>query len=155
MVFTRHVMANRTRSILIVEDDLDTREMLRRRLAQEGYTVHVAADGWAGLLAVNGTAPDLILLDIMLPGMDGVAFLRSLRGQTVGRDIPVVVVTALDPVDVVDKVRSLGVTHILPKNGTLFPSLKDTIERVIAAAAAHEHDIGLPQPRSVVPAANN
>ena len=52
-------MANRTRSILIVEDDLDTREMLRRLLAQEGYTVHVAADGWDGLLTVNGTAPDL------------------------------------------------------------------------------------------------
>src|SRR5688572_6510824 len=123
-------MAKPAPSILIVEDDMDTRDMLARLLTGEGYSVRICANGWEALLAVENP-PDLILLDMMLPGMDGASFLKSLRGQKDGRAVPVVVLTALDVSEVTAKVQGLGVLHILPKHGNLFPLLKDTLKRVL------------------------
>ena len=81
--------------ILIVEDELKTAEYLRRGLSEEGWTVDCAANGEDGLhLSLTGDY-DALVLDMMLPGLDGVSLLRRLR-QT--RDVPVIMLTALDEV---------------------------------------------------------
>ena len=88
------LLGDGTRSVLIVEDDPETREMLRRVLEKQGCTVNEAENGKVGLDRVEQSTPDLILLDLMMPEMDGFQFLEVLRGQEETRAIPVVVVTA-------------------------------------------------------------
>ena len=89
--------------ILIVEDEPKTGDYLRQGLREAGYAVELARDGEEGLhLALEG-APDLIVLDVMLPGVDGWQVLRALRRQ--GRQMPVLFLTARDQVE--DRVKGL------------------------------------------------
>jgi len=81
-------------SILVVEDEDDIRELLRYNLAKEGYRVIGAASGEEALRAVRGSLPDLVLLDLMLPGMDGLEVCRSLKQDPQTRNLPIVMLTA-------------------------------------------------------------
>ncbi|HET7745750.1 MAG TPA: response regulator, partial [Vicinamibacteria bacterium] len=83
-------------SVLVVEDDADTREIMARTLADDGWTVRTAENGIIALQKVAEGVPDLILLDLMMPEMDGFEFVSELRGRDAWRRIPVVVVTAKD-----------------------------------------------------------
>jgi len=83
-------------SVLIVEDDAPTREMMGRMLIQEGWRVREAVNGRVGLQRVAEELPCVILLDLMMPEMDGFQFLNELRGREAWRPIPVIVVTAKD-----------------------------------------------------------
>ena len=87
---------DRAAPVLIVEDDPDTREMLQRMLEREGFTVAQAEDGRAGLDKVAEHLPSLILLDLLMPHMNGFEFLAELQTRPEWRSIPVVVVTAKD-----------------------------------------------------------
>ena len=81
--------------ILIVEDDEQIVQTVRRGLIYEGYTVDVAMDGHSGLEKARDNPPDLVILDLMLPGMDGFEVCRRLRAAS---DVPVLMLTALDGV---------------------------------------------------------
>lgn len=81
-------------SILVVEDHDDTRQMVRRALEKEGWKVAEASDGRAGLAKLKESQPDLILLDLMMPGMDGFQFMTEMRKNIAWQRIPVIVVTA-------------------------------------------------------------
>ena len=87
--------------LLLIEDNEDLALGLRTSLEVEGYTVRVAADGLAGLEAVRSDPPDLIVLDLMLPGLSGFHVLRSLRAE--GYDMPVLILSAKG--EEVDKVQ--------------------------------------------------
>jgi DNA-binding response OmpR family regulator len=89
--------------VLLVEDNRDLAEGLRGNLQIEGYEVEVAVDGDSGLAAVLREAPDLLILDLMLPGLDGFRVLRGLREA--GCAAPVLVLTARG--EEADKVRAL------------------------------------------------
>lgn len=80
--------------ILIVEDEADIRELLRYSLTQEGYAVEEAADGAEALERITRRAPDLVLLDLMLPRMSGLELCRRLRANPDTASLPVMVVTA-------------------------------------------------------------
>ena len=80
--------------ILIVEDDPDTRVVLRRTLERQGFAVVEAGDGREGLQAVRESSPNLVLLDLMMPVMDGFEFLETLRHDLSERALPVIVLTA-------------------------------------------------------------
>ena len=80
--------------LLVVEDDASLREMLRRRLEKEGWTVIEAENGRVALERMTERQPDLILLDLMMPEMDGFQFLDEIRKHDDWRSIPVIVVTA-------------------------------------------------------------
>ena len=84
--------APRAASVLIVEDNENLAYGLSNNLEIEGYAVEVAGDGQAGLEAVRRGSPDLIILDLMLPGMDGYRVLKQLRSE--GRQMPVLILTA-------------------------------------------------------------
>jgi CheY-like chemotaxis protein len=83
-------------SILVVEDDQVTREMMARTLQNEGWNVCQAENGRIGLEQMATDEPGLILLDLMMPEMDGFEFLENLRKNEIWRSIPVVVVTAME-----------------------------------------------------------
>ena len=80
--------------LLVVEDELHLQELLQYRLGQEGYTVACASTGEEGLKAARANPPDLILLDLMLPGMDGLEVCHALRRDEVTAHVPVIMVTA-------------------------------------------------------------
>lgn len=80
--------------IVVVEDEEDILEVIRYNLAREGYRVSVARDGRKGLKLVRDEAPDLVLLDLMLPGLDGIELCRQLKADPVTRAIPIIMVTA-------------------------------------------------------------
>ena len=86
-------------SILLVEDDRTIRDATALSLERDGFRVETAGDGAAGLSAFRARPPDLALLDVMLPGMDGVSLCRAIRAES---SVPVVMLSARsDPVDVV------------------------------------------------------
>ena len=99
--------------ILVVEDEHRLAQVVRRVLEEEGHTVDVAYDGEEGLALAPDGSHDVIVLDILLPGMDGIEVCRTLRRERV--DTPVLLLTALDSVD--DRVRGLdaGADDYLPK----------------------------------------
>jgi DNA-binding response OmpR family regulator len=80
--------------ILVVDDDPAITSLLRRGLTYEGFTVETAADGTEALAAARDHPPDLVILDIMLPGLDGIEVLRRLR--TVDQRLPILLLTARD-----------------------------------------------------------
>lgn len=88
--------------ILIIEDDPAILKVLQRGLSYEGYTVDIATDGYAGLARVSEHRPDLVILDWMLPGLDGLEVCQRLRA--VGR-LPILMLTAKDSVQ--DRVQGL------------------------------------------------
>ncbi|TIL81308.1 MAG: response regulator, partial [Mesorhizobium sp.] len=80
--------------ILAVDDTPENLEILRMRLEANGYEVVTAADGEEGLAKVRSLRPDLILLDIMMPKLDGISVVRMLKADVSLRSIPVILVTA-------------------------------------------------------------
>src|SRR5919199_5374278 len=84
----------RITQVLVVDDDPAIRDVLSDVLTMEGYTVATAENGQAGLEQLQRARPDLILLDLLMPGMDGWTFARQCRADPAGRDIPIVVLSA-------------------------------------------------------------
>ena len=88
--------ANAQRTILLVEDDQETREMMQRMLEKEGWSVAAATDGRRGLERMRAVRPRVVVLDLMLPELDGFGFLAAMRADERLADTPVVVLTAKD-----------------------------------------------------------
>src|SRR5205085_6136050 len=133
-------------NILIVEDNADLAFGLRTGLEIEGYEVAVAEDGETGLSRAKQWLPDLVILDLMLPGMDGYRVLRSLRDD--GLEMPVLILTARG--QEADKVlgfrlgaddyvtKPCGVLELLARVGALLRRSR-LAEQKGAAADGHEH----------------
>ena len=120
-------------TVLVVEDDADTRDMLQRLLTRENWAVTEATNGRVALERMAESQPELILLDLMMPEMDGFAFLEALRQQDAWRSIPVVVVTAID-LTPEDRQRLNGyVEQILQKGAYSREELLHEIYHLVAA----------------------
>jgi len=110
-------------TILLVEDTPIVREPLARLLAAEGYEVLAASDGVQATALLNQRRADLILLDVMMPHMDGIAFLQNLRENPRCADLPVVAVTAVLDSQRLTRLRELGVKSIITKGRFAFDNL--------------------------------
>lgn len=103
--------------VLIVDDSLISRKKLRSAVKRLGYETELAASGELGLAALQNTEYDVVLLDIVMPGMDGFDVLRAMKADAALRDIPVVVVSSLeDERDSVVQAIELGAEDFLPKD---------------------------------------
>jgi len=132
-ILKKYRCANPPCTVLVVEDDTDTSAMLRRMLTTEGWAVTEATNGRVALERMAESQPELILLDLMMPEMDGFAFLEALRQQDAWRSIPVVVVTALD-LTPEDRQRLNGyVEQILQKGAYSREELLHEIHHLVAA----------------------
>lgn len=101
--------------ILYVDDDPILREFAVVNLATERASVETAADGRAALAAISGEPPDLVLLDLDMPEMDGFQVLESLRADPRFRELPVIVVTGREDVEAVDRAFAVGATSFVVK----------------------------------------
>jgi PAS domain S-box-containing protein len=133
-VLRRHVEAGR-RTVLIVEDDEPTRTMLERTLEKAGWRVQAAENGRAALAALDAGLPDLILLDLMMPEVDGFAFLEALRQVPERAGIPVVVLTAKDLTDADRERLNGGVARVLQKSAAGTDTLVLQLRAAIASRA--------------------
>ncbi len=79
---------------MVIEDEKEIRDLLRYNLERAGFRVATAGDGEEGLKSVFASRPDAVVLDLMLPGLNGLEVLRELRGESTTRDLPVLVLTA-------------------------------------------------------------
>jgi two-component system, OmpR family, phosphate regulon response regulator PhoB len=107
------------RRILIIEDDPDVGLLLHYRLSAHGYHVARAASGNAILAQVAEFAPQIILLDYMLPGEDGISICRRLKASPQLSAVPVLMVSSNDDPVVIAAAKSAGVYDYLPKRGFL------------------------------------
>ena len=121
-------------TVLIVEDDAPTREMLRRTLIKERWEVLEAENGRVGLEKLNGVVPALILLDLMMPEMDGFEFMEELRKRPECRQVPVVVITAKDITEQ-DRQRLNGQVARVMQKGTF--QMEDLVREVRAVGEIH------------------
>jgi signal transduction histidine kinase/CheY-like chemotaxis protein len=120
--------------ILIVEDDDLLRELLRRTLEREGWAVHEATNGRQALDYVAKHQPALILLDLMLPEIDGVQVIDELRASVAGRSIPIIVLTAKDLLPVERKRLNNSVSQILQKGAYSLEGLLRQVCDLVSAA---------------------
>ncbi len=117
-VLQKHRKPSATQSVLLVEDDEPTREMLRRTLQKEGWLVREAANGRLGLEQLAHGVPGLILLDLMMPEVDGFGFMQELRKRPECAHVPVIVITAKDLTEDDRRRLSGEVARILGKDAT-------------------------------------
>ena len=101
--------------ILVIDDELNLRKLVKTNLAARGYQVAVAADGEEGLRLARLERPDLILLDLMLPGMSGWDVLMALKTNQKLRKVPVIIMTAATPEGEEYKIRSMRAAGYLAK----------------------------------------
>ncbi|HET8654120.1 MAG TPA: response regulator [Longimicrobiaceae bacterium] len=113
----RHVQERAPGHVLVVDDDGDTRAMLTRTLEREGWTVEAAENGRVALERVTVRRPDVVLLDLMMPEMNGFEFLEALRRTERGRGVPVVVVTSKD-LSEAERARLRGGAERILQKGT-------------------------------------
>jgi two-component system, chemotaxis family, response regulator PixG len=104
------------RRVLIVDDDRNIREIVSMCLHKlKGWDILTAASGQEGLIEIATTTPDAIVLDLMMPEMDGLAFLRQLRAQDATRIIPVILLTASRHIPTPQRLQELGVVDVISK----------------------------------------
>jgi signal transduction histidine kinase len=128
--------------ILVVDDNRPNRDMLSRRLERQGYSVVTAENGREAMDTARVQPFDLVLLDIMMPGMDGFEVLRRLKADETLQHIPVIMISALDELDSVVRCIEMGAEDYLPKpfNPIL---LKARIGACLERKAAHDREMQL------------
>ncbi len=134
-ILRRYVGADDAHPVLVVEDDADIRSMLKRTLEREGWHVVEAANGRDGLTRAAEASPALVLLDLMMPEMDGFEFLEAFRARDGGQSIPVVVITAKDLTDAERRRLNGGVEHIVQKGTKDSTNLIAEVRSLVARAS--------------------
>jgi len=102
-------------TILVVEDECEIQELIVYNLAKEGYRATAVGTGEEALRAMDSARPDLVLLDLMLPGVDGLEVARRLKGDPATRDIPIIILTARDEETDIVSGLELGADDYIPK----------------------------------------
>lgn len=104
------------KNILIIEDDEFFRELVSKELASAGFAVSAAVDGKKGLEKVQSSKPDLVLLDLLLPNVDGFEVLATLKKDSKTASIPVIILSNLDSKEDIEKGLKLGASDFLIKS---------------------------------------
>ena len=123
--------------VLVIDDDPDTRERLRTLLEKDGWSVREAENGQEGLDRLAAGRPDIVLLDLTMPVMDGFTFLNRMRALPDCADIPVIVLTALD-LTREDRRRLAGASQILNKGNVTMRALGDRLQLLAEKAQSGE-----------------
>lgn len=101
--------------IAILEDDSAINQMYRMKFENENFDVQLASDGKTGLELIREFRPDIVLLDLQMPEVDGLEVLRTLRGEDWGKQLPVIILTNLGEEESPAEIRELGVSGYIVK----------------------------------------
>jgi CheY-like chemotaxis protein len=119
-------------TVLVVDDEESAREMLRRTLQNEGWQVATVANGRQALETIRSGVPQLILLDLLMPEMDGFEFLQVLRERPEGKQVPVIIMTAKDLSETDHQRLNDEVTRIVQKSPTRQEQWLEEIRALLA-----------------------
>ena len=116
-------------NLLIVDDDRDGRDALCQFLVRSGHDVQCVADGREALRAILGIPPDLVILDLFMPDMNGTSLLEVLRSYLRLQSLPVIILTGLSDSPMVDHARQLKVNAILVKGKATFEDILGAVKQ--------------------------
>ncbi len=122
---------NMATKILVVEDDKFLRELIAQKLDREGYEVREAVDGEDGVKKVEEEKPDIILLDLILPGIDGFEVLSKIKENPERKDVPVIVLSNLGQKDDIERGLKLGAVEFLIKAHFTPGEIIEKIEKIL------------------------
>jgi two-component system response regulator (stage 0 sporulation protein F) len=132
-------MAAKRPVVLVIDDQPGIRRLLAEVLQEEGYAVLEAANGYDGLQKARDSRPGLILMDMKMPGMDGIETLRELKRLGIGEKV--IMMTAYGELDLVNEAKEIGATDYITKPFDIV-ALCDMIGRNLADTAASRQDAG-------------
>jgi two-component system response regulator MtrA len=115
-------------NVLIVDDDVDGCRPLGRLLEVVGHKPFFVHDGRAALSLLDKIRPDMILLDVMMPGLNGIDVLKTIRAHPLHKDLPVVIYSALNDKQTVDNALASGAQNYLVKSQADFNQIRQCIE---------------------------
>lgn len=118
--------------IAIIEDDETISQMYRMKFEAEGYDVETAENGKLGLGLAEKMQPDIILLDLMMPEMNGDQMLAKLRASSWGKDVKVVILTNMGEQEIPSSVRELGVSAVILKANMTPRQVAELVKRELA-----------------------
>jgi CheY-like chemotaxis protein len=124
-------------AVLVVDDDADHCELISKVLTRQGHHVACALNGWEALLVLDSSHIDLIILDLMMPGMDGATFLGIMRNDKRRKHIPVIAVTALAEGPLAKRVRALDVKRVFRKAEYELSELVETVQQNLCPNDEH------------------
>jgi len=119
------------KTILIVEDDEFLRSLTAKRLEKENYHIEVAVDGENAISMFESLKPDLILLDLLLPGKDGFEVLKKIRSTETIKSLPVIIFSNLGQREDIEKAKALGVDDFLIKANFTLDDVVGKIKKLI------------------------
>jgi CheY-like chemotaxis protein len=122
-----------SKTILIIEDERALREALKHTLLEAGYSVLESSNGEDGLATALAQHPDLILLDIVMPKLDGLEVTTALRKDDWGKDVKIILLTNLDDIGRVQKAMENEVFTYLIKSNSPLQSVVEKIQEVLGA----------------------
>jgi CheY-like chemotaxis protein len=125
-------MADKKNTILIAEDEIDLRSLLKNKLESEGFNVLEAENGKVGLEVAINQHPDMILLDIIMPVMDGLSMLKELKQNEQGRNIPVIILSNLSENEKIDDDVKKNICAYLIKSDWGPDAIVDLIRKKLA-----------------------
>jgi len=121
------------KKILIVEDDKFLRELMVRKLSQENFEIIEAVDGEEGIKKIKDTIPDIVLLDLILPGIDGFEVLAKIKEDATTNSIPVIILSNLGQREDVERGMKLGAIDFLVKAhftpNEIIDKIKENLEK--------------------------
>lgn len=116
------------KKVAVIEDDKSILSLIEETLSYEGYEVVTAENGHSGLSLINKTGPDLILLDIILPRLDGIKVCRKLKDNSETQNIPIIIISGETKKEMIVELLKIGVRHFLAKPF----KMEDLLKRVNA-----------------------
>lgn len=125
-------VSNKKTTVLIVEDDTTLAKMYQQKFELDNFTVLLSADGEAGLVQAKENHPDIILLDVIMPKMDGFTTLAALKAEEITKNIPVILLTNLGQEEDVGKGTKMGaIGYLIKANltpGEVVAKVKDALK---------------------------
>lgn len=126
-------------SVLVVDDEPMTRNLLRMILSHAGYAIYEAEDGLDALEKIKNHAPDLVILDVMMPVMDGIDVCRAVRGDAATADLPIIMLSAYANSEAVEDSMKAGANKYLTKPISR-KKLLEEVNALLATTAVAEND---------------
>ena len=121
-----------SKTIAIIEDEPSLSSALQDKFELEGFAVHVARNGEEGLEVIQESRPDIVLLDIVMPVMDGLTMLKELRKTEVGKNLPVIILTNLNDASSMSESLSDGARDFLVKSNWKIQEVVDKVKEKLS-----------------------
>jgi two-component system OmpR family response regulator len=129
-------MSDQKIKVALIEDDMAIVQMYRMKFENEGYEVKTAPDGQSGLDLIEDFAPNVVLLDLMMPGMNGLDMLHKLRGQSGGRDVKVIVLTNMGDTETATRVYKMAADDYIVKAEMTPKQVAERVKALLEKPAA-------------------